>query len=437
MRRITSGRWSSYLQLWLLVICIQNITTSSAGKRSLYRFTDASDVEVLARELEFKSADIWKVNRHKREIDFIANPDVARSSLEQNGGELRVLVEDMDALIREERAGIHSYRSKRSTSPELDFTKFPSFEELEDYLHHIAEKHSQFVKLESHGYTHENRSLYLLKIGQINSRIEKKAMFLDAGIHAREWASVSSMAFIVSRLVDLFSDPQKMLNDVRSQVNYYIMPLANPDGYEYTRSTDRLWRKNRAPPPENSTCYGVDLNRNWNVSGYGVGASDDPCSQIYKGSEPDSEPEVITAKKLISSFSDIRHYLGFHSYGSYVLTPFGYTKKLPEDNIRLLKVGHAMREAIYAVNSRNYSVGSPAHIFYVAGGASDDYSKLSGIPTSMTIELPEVDGTGFILPSESIIDIGKEAWASLEPAAAQIVEYEDYEVQNSIYVGKN
>jgi hypothetical protein len=27
---------------------------------------------------------------------------------------------------------------------------------------------------------------------------------------------------------------------------------------------------------------GVDLNRNWNVTGYGIGASSDPCSEVYK-----------------------------------------------------------------------------------------------------------------------------------------------------------
>ncbi|CAB4055581.1 unnamed protein product [Lepeophtheirus salmonis] len=115
------------------------------------------------------------------------------------------------------------------------------------------------------GKTHENRSLYFLKIGQIYERIEKKAVFIDGGIHAREWGSVSSVAYIISRLVELFNDPTQRLLDARAKVNWYIMPLVNPDGYEFTRTTNRLWRKNRAPPPSGSGCYGVDLNRNWNV----------------------------------------------------------------------------------------------------------------------------------------------------------------------------
>lgn len=40
----------------------------------------------------------------------------------------------------------------------------------------------------------------------------------------------------------------------------YILPVLNPDGYEYTHTHDRMWRKNRAQYGE---CIGVDLNRNF------------------------------------------------------------------------------------------------------------------------------------------------------------------------------
>ena len=41
-----------------------------------------------------------------------------------------------------------------------------------------------------------------------------------------------------------------------------------------------------------SLCYGVDLNRNWDVVGFGVGASKNPCQETYQGTGPNSEPEV-------------------------------------------------------------------------------------------------------------------------------------------------
>ena len=38
----------------------------------------------------------------------------------------------------------------------------------------------------------------------------------------------------------------------------------------------------RRPAPAGSSCIGVDLNRNWNVTGFGVGASTNPCSEVYR-----------------------------------------------------------------------------------------------------------------------------------------------------------
>ena len=33
--------------------------------------------------------------------------------------------------------------------------------------------------------------------------------------------------------------------DLTERLDWYILPLVNPDGYAYTRSSDRLWRKTR------------------------------------------------------------------------------------------------------------------------------------------------------------------------------------------------
>ena len=36
-------------------------------------------------------------------------------------------------------------------------------------------------------------------------------------------------------------------------------------------------------PLKGSECFGIDLNRNYDVIGFGVGASTDPCAENYKG----------------------------------------------------------------------------------------------------------------------------------------------------------
>ena len=76
-----------------------------------------------------------------------------------------------------------------------------------------------------------------------------------------------------------------------------LVYLLNPDGYEYSRSTDRMWRKNRRKN-ENSKCVGVDLNRIFD-KGFGENSSDDPCQEDYRGPEAFSEPEARALRDYV------------------------------------------------------------------------------------------------------------------------------------------
>ena len=62
----------------------------------------------------------------------------------------------------------------------------------------------------------------------------------------------------------------------------YIVPVLNPDGYEYTFTGDRMWRKTRKPSPGNR-CPGADPNRNWDSAFGTTGVSRNPCSDTYPG----------------------------------------------------------------------------------------------------------------------------------------------------------
>jgi murein tripeptide amidase MpaA len=52
-----------------------------------------------------------------------------------------------------------------------------------------------------------------------------------------------------------------------------IVPVANPDGYEYSMTKDRLWRKTRSKngTGDNGICMGADANRNWGYRWAGKG----------------------------------------------------------------------------------------------------------------------------------------------------------------------
>lgn len=300
----------------------------------------------------------------------------------------------------------------------LSFEKYPSYDEITDYMKRIAKNHPDFVILTEEGETYEGRKLYLLKIGQSLVGDRTKAVYIDAGIHAREWIAPITSLYIIDRLVDRLSRGE---DDVRTDVDYYIFPLLNPDGYEYSRLQDRMWRKNRAPPPSRSTCYGVDLNRNYDVVGYGVGATRDPCKETYQGAGRNTEPEVIAATNVVMRLKDVaRVSLSFHSYGQLWLTSWGYKSQLPVDNDKMVRLGQKAAEAIKASSGREYTVGAAGLIFYPAGGASDDFAKAKAhIPYAVTIELPDRENGrhGFQLPASQIRSVGEEMWAAMKSVA--------------------
>lgn len=108
-----------------------------------------------------------------------------------------------------------------------------------------------------------------------------------AGIHAREWISTATVLYIINELVENRDSLEKEFSDV----DFHIVPLMNPDGYEYSHESERLWRKNRRRS-FGAFCMGTDLNRNWAYEWGGPGSSKFPCQEIYAGTGPLSEPET-------------------------------------------------------------------------------------------------------------------------------------------------
>lgn len=71
---------------------------------------------------------------------------------------------------------------------------------------------------------------------------------------AREWISTATVTYIANEIITRAVAGDK--NDIVNKVDWYVVPNLNPDGYEYSFTSDRLWRKTRSKIA-NSTCYGV------------------------------------------------------------------------------------------------------------------------------------------------------------------------------------
>jgi len=109
--------------------------------------------------------------------------------------------------------------------------------------------------------------------------------------------------------------------------------------------------------------------------------------------------------------------LSFHSYGQYILYPWGYDQRVPPDYLTLDKVGRQAAESMKQIAGDNtaYTVGNSAITLYPASGGSDDWAKaLLKIKYAYTIELRDTGRHGFILPALYIIPTAKEALAAVQ-----------------------
>src|SRR5688572_23646272 len=66
-------------------------------------------------------------------------------------------------------------------------------------------------------------------------------------LHAREWASGSTLQYIFYALLKGSQDPKSEISKVLEQVDFHLVPFVNVDGYVYSweQPENRLWRKNR------------------------------------------------------------------------------------------------------------------------------------------------------------------------------------------------
>lgn len=261
--------------------------------------------------------------------------------------------------------------------------------------------------------------MYGIKISSNISTSNKSVIFLNCGLHAREWISISTCVYVARELITGYNT-NSSVKDLVDKHEWIIVPVVNVDGYDYTHTTERLWRKNRRPL--GAKCVGTDLNRNFNFRWATVGAHHgQPCSDIYPGSRPFSEPETRNlAKYMYSIRNRIKAYVDFHSYGQLWMSPWGFTRFYPPTYPTNLAAMFKIRKAIYDTNRTLFHIGPAAVvIYYTSGDATDWVYGVLGVTHSYGVELqPSIfTDNGFILPPTSIEPVGKETFAGLKALA--------------------
>jgi hypothetical protein len=186
----------------------------------------------------------------------------------------------------------------------------------------------------------------------------KKSLIFEGTHHAREWISPATVNWFLN---ELLTSSDTEVKAIANTYDLYFFPVTNPDGYEYSWTTDRLWRKTRRPTT-NLLCTGIDLNRNWDNFFNQGGTSFNPCSNIYAGETPFSEPESRQLADFIKSVPNLAGYFAFHSYSQLLMIPYGWTHELLDNYDQLYEIGVKAIETLKAKYGTEYEVGSIANI---------------------------------------------------------------------------
>ncbi|KAJ0174573.1 hypothetical protein K1T71_009681 [Dendrolimus kikuchii] len=288
----------------------------------------------------------------------------------------------------------------------MDWKRYHRLSVIYAFIDELEREYPAICTVTVIGKSVEGRAIKMLKIS--NSDATNKAVWLDASIHPREWISTAVVTYIADYLVKNF---QKLSRCVTNK-DWYIVPVLNPDGYEYTHTKDRMWRKNRAC--YGGHCVGVDLNRNFSY-GWGKngeeGSSDEPGHVFYRGPSPFSEPETVAVRDtILGSTTPFTVFLSFHSYYELIIFPWGHKEESCPDYLHLLEAGAIMARAIYDSTGMIYKVGSTKDLTYFACGTSTDWSYgIAKIPYSFMIELRSRRHK-FRLPKDQIIETCVEIW---------------------------
>lgn len=258
----------------------------------------AEQAEKLLKLRESVDIDFWNEPERDEKVNFRVPPvhqNHVESFLNQSSLQYSVITSNLQKWIDRERAENmedSDFLSGRQDGNTLAFDHYHTYQEIYTFVEALQAKYPNVVQIMNIGKTYESHDIRLVKIGlpadanSTNTTLSRKPGFwLDAGIHAREWIAPATAVWIINELVTKQENDDEIKSLVK-KFDWYILPIANPDGYMYTWWTNRLWRKNRALPKALpirypwalfDECLGTDPNRNFDVDFGGASTSSNPC----------------------------------------------------------------------------------------------------------------------------------------------------------------
>lgn len=411
-----ASRW--FLAAWLAMVAMASSLSAQAVREvsevrrdghALVRLTVRNAQELAW--LEAIGAEPMKCIPGPGVQEFSISP-AARAAIDNRGLRYTVLNGNIQTLIDAGLQGIRAQELPNNADggvageggigPGTWFDNYKTWLQVNTYMDDLVALRPNLVTKLAVGTTIQGRTIFGMRItGPAGGN--KPAVMFTGCQHAREWVAVMVPMYIADALVSRY-DTDSQIHALVDELEFFIVPIVNPDGYEYTYAPggDRLWRKNRRDNGDGT--FGVDLNRNWGVDWGGPNSTTNITNgATYYGTGPFSEPESAAVRDFFIARPQIRAHIDFHSYSQLVLQNWAHTAAQPPDVDVIDALGTAMNNSIFAVNSMSYSNGWGSPLLYLASGVMPDWCYGDRGIISYTIELRDRGETLFELPPAQIL----------------------------------
>ncbi|KAJ8393412.1 hypothetical protein AAFF_G00061340 [Aldrovandia affinis] len=370
-------------------------------------------------QAQYLQLDLWREpTRGSRVVDLrvpLPALRLVKAFLEASGIQYEVMIDDVQALVEEEKAEMDRSHQRERDTGSFDYASYHTLEEIYAWMDSLVAENPDLVSKITIGQTFEKRPIYVLKF---STGADRPAIWLDTGIHAREWITPATGIWTANKascspcmiVTEYGRDPS--VTTLLKKMDIFFEIVVNPDGYAYTHSSNRMWRKTRSLHA-GSDCIGVDANRNWEANYGGPGAGTNPCAETYLGPFAHSESEVKSIVDFILGHGNFKAMITIHSYSQMLMYPYGFSWEPAHNAEELHALAKRAVDALESLHGTKYTYGSMISTIYPASGTTADWGYINGLRYSFTFELRDTGRHGFLLPANQIIPTAQETWLAL------------------------
>lgn len=459
------------------------------SKQTVIRFsvTTADEERALAEATNRLFLDVWAFNNHTGAVDIRLNKEDVSSLLtllpESLHHAFSPLIPDLAVAVQDtypkaaaaKSAAVEqlsAFTSGGSTSTTgmaavlsagLDNVFFQDYQPLpviEQWMR-LMDVMFPFVEMISVGRSAEGRDIFGLRVGAAKTdedgdedeeptpepepepqpqpepqpepepSTKRKTILITGGLHAREWITTSTVNYVAWSLIAGYGKA-RLITKLLDHFEIVFVPVVNPDGYEYTWHTDRLWRKTRQGT-NFRYCRGLDLDHAFGYA-WDSNVHVEPCSESYGGEAAFQAAEARTLAMWARSEVLLRdvEFVGFldlHAYSQQILFPFSYSCAADPPNLENLEeLAAGLAKAIRLSTGELYSISSACEGVLSMSRASPELGRIESgggsaidwfyhelhARYSYQIKLRDTGSYGFLLPSSEIVPTGEEIFSAFK-----------------------